>query len=113
MAIRLLSLALATGLLLLANGANAETIRCGNYLIQDGERSGATKYEILKKCGEPASRMGHTRVWLFSIDSQNPQQLLQPLCRQAPFTVQPHQRGLRNVTVTDFKMITQVWARLT
>jgi hypothetical protein len=63
MAIRLLSCALATGLLLMSHGASAETIRCGNYLIQDGERSGATKYEVLKKCGEPASRMGHTWVY--------------------------------------------------
>ena len=60
---RIMSLAAAASLLLLAPGASAENIRCGNYLIQDGERSGATKYEVLKKCGEPATRMGHTWVY--------------------------------------------------
>ena len=60
---RLLTGAGLLSLLLLAPAASAESFRCGNYLIQDGERSGATKYEVLKKCGEPVSRSGHT--WIY------------------------------------------------
>lgn len=46
-----------------AQTASAASLRCGNYLIQDGQRNGPTKYEVLKKCGEPVSRMGHT--WIY------------------------------------------------
>jgi|AP95_1055475.scaffolds.fasta_scaffold00052_20 hypothetical protein len=43
--------------------ASAGTIRCGVHLIQDGGRNGPGKYEVLKKCGEPAERFGNTWVY--------------------------------------------------
>jgi len=49
----------------LAQNASAASIRCGNYLISDGGRAGTTKYEVLKKCGEPEARMGYT--WIYTI----------------------------------------------
>ena len=47
----------------MAQTASAGTLRCGNHLIHDGELNGPTKYEVLKKCGEPLTRMGHT--WIY------------------------------------------------
>ncbi|WP_044874080.1 DUF2845 domain-containing protein [Pseudomonas sp. LFM046] len=38
--------------LLLASGANASTYRCESNLVSLGDRS----VEVLRKCGEPASR---------------------------------------------------------
>ena len=42
---------------------SAGTIRCSGTIIQDGGRSGPGKYEVLKKCGEPAFRQGNTWVY--------------------------------------------------
>ena len=42
---------------------SAGTMKCGNHIIQDGGRSGPGKYEVLKKCGEPAFRQGNTWVY--------------------------------------------------
>jgi hypothetical protein len=42
---------------------SAGSMRCGNHIIQDGGRSGPGKYEVLKKCGEPAFRQGNTWVY--------------------------------------------------
>jgi len=42
---------------------SAGSMRCGSQLIQDGGRSGPGKYEVLKKCGEPAFRQGNTWVY--------------------------------------------------
>lgn len=39
------------------------SIRCGVHLIQDGQRNGPGKYEVLKKCGEPLERFGNT--WIY------------------------------------------------
>jgi len=46
------------------NHAQAGTISCGVHYIQDGQRSSATKYEVLKKCGEPKIREGDS--WIYS-----------------------------------------------
>ena len=45
-------------LLALASSAGAETMRCGSKLVSVGDRS----FEVLQKCGEPASRdlIGYT-----------------------------------------------------
>ena len=42
---------------------NAGTIRCGGTIIADSGRSGPGKYEVLRKCGEPAFRQGNTWVY--------------------------------------------------
>jgi hypothetical protein len=36
------------------------SIRCGTHIISSSERRGPDKYEVLKKCGEPADRSGNT-----------------------------------------------------
>ena len=63
MSTRLLSCCLLLAGFALAPTASAGVLRCGIYLIHDSERNGPTKYEVLKKCGEPLSRMGHT--WIY------------------------------------------------
>jgi hypothetical protein len=40
-------------LMVLSPLATAGSMRCGSHLIQDGQRNGPTKYEVLKKCGTP------------------------------------------------------------
>ena len=46
--------------------ASASTsMRCGVHLIQDSQRNGPGKYEVLKKCGEPVERFGNT--WVYEI----------------------------------------------
>ena len=53
-----------SGLLLLAlQSASAGTISCGVHFIQDDTRIAVTKYEVLKKCGEPKAREGDT--WIY------------------------------------------------
>ncbi len=39
------------------------SMRCGSHIISAGERNGAGKYEVLKKCGEPTARSGNTWVY--------------------------------------------------
>ena len=57
-------LATVTGLLLMSmQCASAGTITCGVHLIQDDTRIAVTKYEVLKKCGEPKLREGDT--WFY------------------------------------------------
>ena len=47
------------------NPAHAGSISCGVHIIQDGStRNSATKYEVLKKCGEPKFREGDS--WIYS-----------------------------------------------
>jgi hypothetical protein len=41
----------------------AGTLLCGNYLIQGSERNPTTRYEVLKKCGEPKYREGDSWVY--------------------------------------------------
>lgn len=38
-------------------------ITCGVHYIQDSTRTPPTKYEVLKKCGEPEYREGDTWVY--------------------------------------------------
>lgn len=52
-----------TALLVAAASSNADTMKCGSHIIQDGQRSGPGKYEVLKKCGEPTERFGNT--WIY------------------------------------------------
>ena len=48
---------------LMLEPAVADSTRCGQYIISSGERHGTDKYEVLKKCGEPAVRAGDT--WIY------------------------------------------------
>ena len=50
-----------------SSASAATSMRCGVHLIQDGQMNGPGKYEILKKCGEPADRFGNT--WVYEIGS--------------------------------------------
>ena len=43
--------------------ASASSMRCGSHLIQDGQRNGPTKYEVLKKCGQPSEQGWDT--WIY------------------------------------------------
>jgi hypothetical protein len=53
-----------TALLILAPLTSfADSIRCGPYIIQDGMGQNTSKYEVLKKCGEPDIREGNT--WIY------------------------------------------------
>ena len=60
---RWLVLAAVLGMLAV-NPAQAGSISCGVHTIQDSKRSSATKYEVLKKCGEPKIREGDS--WIYS-----------------------------------------------
>ena len=50
-------------LTLMLKPAVAGSVRCGSHIISSGERHGTDKYEVLKKCGEPAVRAGNT--WIY------------------------------------------------
>jgi hypothetical protein len=54
---------IAALLLFAMQGATAGTINCGVHYIQDDTRTPVSKYEVLKKCGEPKSREGDT--WFY------------------------------------------------
>ena len=41
----------------------AGNLSCGSYIILDNSRNPTTKYEVLKKCGEPKYRQGDTWVY--------------------------------------------------
>lgn len=58
----LLAAITALGLLAL-KPAYAGTLTCGTYMIQGSSRTPTTKYEVLKKCGEPKYREGDTWVY--------------------------------------------------
>jgi len=45
------------------NPAQAGSISCGVHIIKDGDRSSATKSEVLKKCGKPKSQEGDS--WIY------------------------------------------------
>lgn len=38
-------------------------MKCGIHIIHDGGRYRPSKYEVLKKCGEPRFRQGNTWVY--------------------------------------------------
>jgi hypothetical protein len=44
--------------------AQAASLNCGVHVIQEGELNSPTKYEVLKKCGEPKYREGNS--WIYS-----------------------------------------------
>ncbi len=50
-------------LLMTAFSSSADSMKCGSHIVQDGQRSGPGKYEVLKKCGEPTERYGNT--WIY------------------------------------------------
>ncbi len=51
-------------LMLLAQPAlSGGTMKCGIHLIHAGGRHPPSKYEVLKKCGEPTFREGNTWVY--------------------------------------------------
>jgi hypothetical protein len=53
--------------------AFADSMRCSGYIIEDGLSNRHTKYEILKKCGEPSVR--HGNVWIYDADSRFPKKV--------------------------------------
>ena len=59
--------AFAALMLFASQPLSAGSMRCGAHVIQDGGRSGPGKYEVLKKCGEPAFRQGNT--WVYDLGS--------------------------------------------
>lgn len=48
-------------------------MRCSGYIIEDGLSNRHTKYEILKKCGEPSERYGN--IWIYNADSRFPKKV--------------------------------------
>lgn len=54
------TLCIAAFWLITGQPAVAGTIQCGVHYIQDSERRPSSKYEVLKKCGEPITKMGNT-----------------------------------------------------
>lgn len=54
---------LATAGLSTPQPVEAGSLSCGNYRFTGSSRSPTTKYEILKKCGEPTYREGDTWVY--------------------------------------------------
>ncbi len=48
---------------LMPEPALADSMRCGTHIISSGGLHGPGKYEVLKKCGEPAVRSGNT--WIY------------------------------------------------
>jgi len=48
---------------LMPEPALADSMRCGTHIISSGGLHGPGKYEVLKKCGEPAARSGDTWVY--------------------------------------------------
>lgn len=42
-------------------------MRCGTSIITPGQRSSPSKYEVLKRCGEPKERYGDT--WIYQKSS--------------------------------------------
>lgn len=45
--------------------AHATSMRCGIHTLDDTSRRGTSKYEVLKKCGEPNHRQGDT--WVYKV----------------------------------------------
>ena len=50
-------------MLLLVPLAQADSIRCGSHIIEDGGENPPTMKEVIKKCGEPTSREGNKLVY--------------------------------------------------
>ena len=62
-----LSLTVVTAVLLLsAQSALSQSMRCGTNIVQGGSMTG--KYEVTKKCGAPTQRYGNT--WIYEKPGQ-------------------------------------------
>ena len=49
--------------MLMFQSVYAGSMKCGQHIISDGGRTGPGKYEVLKRCGEPAFQQGNTWVY--------------------------------------------------
>ena len=58
-----LTLSITAFWLFVGQPAVAGTIQCGVHYIQDSERRPSTKYEVLKKCGQPVAKQGN--IWVY------------------------------------------------
>ena len=57
--------ALILGFLATQSMASDRSFRCGTYLIVGGGgKDSAGMYEVLKKCGEPDAKQGHTWIYV-------------------------------------------------
>ncbi len=56
-------IASAVSILLAGQALGGGSMQCGVHLIHVGGRHNPSKYEILKKCGEPTFREGNTWVY--------------------------------------------------
>ncbi len=52
------------GLFLLTDSSYAGYMKCGTHLISDTGSYRPSKYEVLKKCGEPNERYGN--YWVYN-----------------------------------------------
>jgi len=50
---------------LMLEPALADSMRCGRHIISSGGLHGPGKYEVLKKCGQPAAQSGDT--WIYEL----------------------------------------------
>lgn len=50
--------------------ASSGSLKCGRHIISAGT---STQYEVLKKCGEPTSRLGNT--WIYEKPGAAPRQI--------------------------------------
>lgn len=60
---RIFSVVVLGGSILLTGAALADSLRCGTNIVASGQRHGGSKYEVLKKCGEPKVRRGN--IWVY------------------------------------------------
>ena len=61
--VTILSAVVFLGLFLLVDSSYAGYMKCGSHLISDTGSYRPSKYEVLKKCGEPAERYGND--WIY------------------------------------------------
>jgi len=47
----------------------ADSMACGQYMIQDGETEPVMKDEVQEKCGEPTATDGNN--WIYERDGEN------------------------------------------
>ena len=71
--ITFISAAIFLGLFLLIDSSYAGYMKCGGHLISDTGSHRPTKYEVLKKCGEPTERYGDH--WVYDRPGYQPQTL--------------------------------------
>lgn len=61
--LKLMIAALFASMLFMEPAAAVGSMRCGTHIISAGGDYAPGQYEVLKRCGEPASRSG--RVWMY------------------------------------------------